>query len=161
MAYPTIFPLFCKPRVRGCTITRAWVCTVMRAWTLYHSTCLVQVRSCLSFLKLFTDMRSEAGHETCSSSWWWDRNLNLCHANAFFLSFCIVPSNRNKYSPKNFNYKEYVVSTEYNRYVRIKSDKCQKILQTLFTALADIWSFGKNGMTNGTKISYICLPFVT
>ncbi len=53
----------------------------MRACTLY----LAQVRSRLGFLKLFTDKRSEVGHETCSSFWSCDRNLNLRRRTASFL----------------------------------------------------------------------------
>ncbi len=47
MAYPTIFTLFCEPRAGGRTVTRAC--------TLYHWAYAAQVRSRLSFLKLFTD----------------------------------------------------------------------------------------------------------
>ncbi len=75
LAYPTIFPQFCKPQAREYTVTR--LCT------LYHFACVAQVRSRLSSFKLFTDTRNEAGHETCFSSWSCDRNLNLRHTNAF------------------------------------------------------------------------------
>ncbi len=40
MAYPSIFPQFCEPRAR----------TVTQAGTLYHCTCVVQVRSRFTFL---------------------------------------------------------------------------------------------------------------
>ncbi len=95
MAYTTIFLLFCELRAGGCTATR--VCTP------YHCACVVRVRSRLSFLKLFTDTRSEAGHETSSSFWLCDRNLNLLHRNAFFellLNIVVYSVTR----------KEYVVS---------------------------------------------------
>ncbi len=61
-----IFPLFCEPRARACT--------------LYHSTCAMQVRPHLSIFKL-TDTRSEARHETCSSS-------RSCDRNFFTFKFC-------------------------------------------------------------------------
>ncbi len=57
------------------TVLLARACTVMRACTLYHSAYVAQVRSHLSFFKLVTDTRSEAGHETCSSSWSCYRNF--------------------------------------------------------------------------------------
>ncbi len=79
MGYPVIFPLFCEPLVRECTAM--WACK------LYHCACATQVHSHLSFLKLFTDTRSKAGHETCSSSWSCNRNKNLRHTNAFLLFF--------------------------------------------------------------------------
>ncbi len=71
MAYPTIFPLFCEPRARACT--------------LYCCACATQVHSHLSFFKLFTDTRSEAGHETCSSSWSCDRNFFLIYFGRIFV----------------------------------------------------------------------------
>ncbi len=46
----------------------------MRSCTLYHYACAAQVCSHLIFFKL-TDTRSEVGHETCSSSWSFDRNF--------------------------------------------------------------------------------------
>ncbi len=71
------------------------VSVVMRTCTLYHCACTAQVRSRLSFLKLFTDMWSEAGQETCSSSWWCDRNLNLRHTNASSFSYPLYPKDSN------------------------------------------------------------------
>ncbi len=61
-----------------CNLSLMWVCT------LYHCTCVAQVRLHLSFLKLCTDARSKAWHETCSSSCSCDVNLNLRNTNAFF-----------------------------------------------------------------------------
>ncbi len=57
----------------------------MRVCTLYHCACVAQVCSSLSFFKLFTDTRSEAGHETCSSPSLCDRNLNLPYTSAFYI----------------------------------------------------------------------------
>ncbi len=75
IAYPTIFPLFCESWVRVCTTTQAQAYTVTRACTLYHCACALQTRLPLSFFRLYTDTKSEAGHETCSSSWLCDRNI--------------------------------------------------------------------------------------
>ncbi len=60
LAYPTIFPLLCESLVQVCT--------------LYYFSCAANVHSYFSFLKLYTSTRSEAGHETCSSSWSCGRN---------------------------------------------------------------------------------------
>ncbi len=80
MSYPTIFPWFCEPQTRGCTATQA--CTVTQA--LHCITACGASTFAFKFFKLFTNMQSEAGHETCSSSWSCDRNLNLHHTNGFF-----------------------------------------------------------------------------
>ncbi len=46
------------------------------------------------FVKLFTDTRSETGHEICSSQRSCDRNLNFHHTNSFFSEL-----NKWKYGP--------------------------------------------------------------
>ncbi len=68
MAYPTIFPLFCEARARGCTMTRVH--------TLYHCACAAQVGSHLSCLKLFTDGK-QSGTWNMFFFLACNRNLNL------------------------------------------------------------------------------------
>ncbi len=78
-------PQFCKPPMRECIVTQARACTVTRACTL--SLCMRGISMfAFKFFKLFTDRRSKVVHEKCSSSWLCDRNLNLCHTNAFFIN---------------------------------------------------------------------------
>ncbi len=55
-------------QTRMYTITQAQAYTVMRVYIPYHCACMAQVRSHLSFLTLFTDTQSKAGHETYSTS---------------------------------------------------------------------------------------------
>ncbi len=68
LAYLIIFPLFCEPGVRRVH------CTTAHAWCKH-----VHI---LNSLKLFTNTRSEVGHETCFS-WLCDGNFFLiCKNNA-------------------------------------------------------------------------------
>ncbi len=79
LLWPTLLLIFYGLPYYFSTVLRATSARVhcdTSVYTVSHYARTAQVRSRLSFLKLFTGMGSEAEHKT-SSSWSCDMNLNL------------------------------------------------------------------------------------